>query len=443
MFEIGRELMRFFQPEARRDGLCLGDATLLDLIDAELLGAEARTADVAAGRIGARDKPRRLIEAAAVWRELARRTGDPAALRKAASSAEQAAKLARQEGRRATLAAALCEQVQAALVGADLFGDEGLGAAAGELLSDALEAPAVQALQAVLRARRTLADGELEAVRAAAARFDSLVAGSGPAKRRLDSLSRARLRLQRAEFLIGCGARLKDTALVQAALADVDEARSALSSAYQPLVLARALELRGLALTRLGEFDGDLAPLLEALDAFEEGLDLMTPDHSPLDWARLQHGRGLALSLIGEAAESEPAFLQALQAFAAALGELDKSPHLGLRAIAAQDRAACLVRRAEVKGDLFALDEAEAVLRSELAVLRSPPEPLAWAVLQLNLARVYQAQAQARGQDRGERARAADALLAALDVFSERGLRSLTVMAEAGLERLRETSTTA
>jgi tetratricopeptide (TPR) repeat protein len=437
MFEIGRELKRFFQPDARREGLCLGDSALLDLIDADLVRAEARAADIAAGRIGAKDRPRRLIEAAAVWRELARRTGDPAALRKAAATAEQAAKLSRQENRRSELAAALCEQVQAALAGADLFGDEGLSVAADALLSEAPQVPAVQALQAVLHARRILPDGEAPAVRAAAAGFDPFFASG---KRRLDGLARARLRLHRAEFLIGCGARLKDSELIQSALSDIAEATGALSSAYQPLVLAAAYELRGQALTRLGDLDGDLAPLLEALDVFEDGLDLMTPDHSPLDWARLNHGRALVLSLIGEATESEPAFLQALQAFAAALGQLEKSPHLSLRAVAAQDRAACLVRRAETKGDLFALDEAEAVLRSELAVLRSPPDPLAWAVLQLNLARVYQAQALARGQDRGERARAADALLAALEVFSERGLRSLTLMAEAGLARLRETS---
>ena len=61
-------------------------------------------------------------------------------------------------------------------------------------------------------------------------------------------------------------------------------------------------------------------------------------------------------------------------------------------------------------------------------------------MLQLNLARVYMAQAGARGRDRGEAARAAEALLAALDVFAERGLRSLSAAAQAGLDALRETS---
>ena len=90
MFEIGRELKRFFHQAPPRDGLSLGDASLLELLDLELLTTEAKAADVAAGRIGVQDKPRRLIEASAVWREFARRTGDAAALRKAAACAEHA-----------------------------------------------------------------------------------------------------------------------------------------------------------------------------------------------------------------------------------------------------------------------------------------------------------------------------------------------------------------
>src|SRR5437762_5691780 len=117
MFEIGRELKRFFQSAVPREGLSLGDASLLELLDLRLLQSEARSADMSAGRIGVKDRAQRLNEAAAVWREAARRTGDPAALRKSASCAEQAAKLARQGDRRSVLSRALCEQVQTAFVG--------------------------------------------------------------------------------------------------------------------------------------------------------------------------------------------------------------------------------------------------------------------------------------------------------------------------------------
>ncbi len=59
-------------------------------------------------------------------------------------------------------------------------------------------------------------------------------------------------------------------------------------------------------------------------------------------------------------------------------------------------------------------------------------------MLQLNLARVYTTRMQVRGCDRGERDRAAEALIAAMEVFADHGLRSLTTAADAGLERLRE-----
>jgi hypothetical protein len=99
MFEFGRDLKRLFGVDAgaeskaasHREGLTGGDTSLLELLDVRLLTNEARSADVAAGRIGAKDRGSRLLEAAVVWRELARRSGDATALRKAASHAEAAA----------------------------------------------------------------------------------------------------------------------------------------------------------------------------------------------------------------------------------------------------------------------------------------------------------------------------------------------------------------
>ena len=95
MFEFGRELRRWFggetSPGPFQDGLTGGDGALLELLELDMLRTEAKAADVAAGRISAKDRPARQLEAAFVWREIARRTGDAAALRKAASHAEQAA----------------------------------------------------------------------------------------------------------------------------------------------------------------------------------------------------------------------------------------------------------------------------------------------------------------------------------------------------------------
>jgi len=107
MFEFGRDLKRLFGVEtgaeskgaSYREGLTGGDTSLLELLDIRLLTNEARSADVAAGRIGTKDRGSRLLEAAVVWRELARRSGDAAALRKAASHAEAAGKIFETEKR--------------------------------------------------------------------------------------------------------------------------------------------------------------------------------------------------------------------------------------------------------------------------------------------------------------------------------------------------------
>ncbi len=439
MFEIGRELKRFFSSPPARDGLCRGDSSLLELLDLKLLAGEARAADVAVGRIGEKDRPTRLLEASAVWRELARRTGDPASLRKSASCAEHAARIWRQEGRARSLPGALCAQAEAALLGAELFAEAALNAAADFLVGKTPSgSTATAALAARIGARQALSNGGLEEVCAAARRYQRPLA-------ELEGVARtaqagASLRCDRAEFLTGAGVRLGDTQLLDQALEDLDKACLILNGDYHPLSAARAAELRGLALVRLGEIEADVGAILEGLDALTTAVDMVAPDHSPLDWARLQHSQGLALMALGEAGDSESAFDRALRALGRALPVLNAAPSLALRTVAAQDRAACLVRRAELKGDILALDEAEAILRSELAALRAPPDPVAWAVLQLNLARIYMAQASARGRDNGEGRRAGDALASALDVFGEHGLRSLSALANTALDKLRETA---
>jgi hypothetical protein len=83
MFGLG-EIFRRLSPERLKtpqDGLTGGDPSLLELLDLNLLKQEGKAADVAAGRIGAKDRAQRRLEAAMVWREVARRTGDAASLR--------------------------------------------------------------------------------------------------------------------------------------------------------------------------------------------------------------------------------------------------------------------------------------------------------------------------------------------------------------------------
>ena len=91
MFE---DLKRLFRNEPAfvpaRDGLTGGDPALMEMLDLALLQSEARACDIAAGRIGAKDRPERQIRQALAWRELARRAGDADCLRHAAAAAESA-----------------------------------------------------------------------------------------------------------------------------------------------------------------------------------------------------------------------------------------------------------------------------------------------------------------------------------------------------------------
>src|SRR5581483_4260992 len=183
MFEFGRELKRFFQPDPPKDGLTGGDSALLELLELGMLRAEAKAADIAAGRISAKDRPQRQLEAARVWHEVARRTGCVSALRKAAATAEDAALGFDAGGRALGWARARIEQARLALLGAALYGDEGLSAAAEFALVEVSKAPAAAAaepfaalVRAVIAGRLALAQADREQVLAVAADFDGPIA---------------------------------------------------------------------------------------------------------------------------------------------------------------------------------------------------------------------------------------------------------------------------
>ena len=237
MFEMGREIRKLFTPDAPRDGLSFGDAGLLEMLDLDLLRAEARSADIAAGRIGVRDRGQRLLEAALVWRELARRTGDAMALRKAASLAEDSAAKFKTEGRARGAARARCEQALVAIAGARLFGEDGLNAAAEYVLAEVAQGSDLARGALVgLTVRGLLTTGTAEEARNAASAWNAPIAameahGREPAA----ELAARRLRCERAEFLTGCGGRLHAPELFRLALADLEKAGRGLDPKYRPI----------------------------------------------------------------------------------------------------------------------------------------------------------------------------------------------------------------
>lgn len=445
MFEFGRELKRLFRSEGPVDGMTGGDATLLELLDLAMLRAEAQSAVVAAGRISAKDPAKRMLEAAVVWRELARRTGDAASLRKAASLAERSAATFGQTNRPRHWALARCEQGRCALIGAQMFGDEGLNAAAEFAFAEARDAAGssiagtmAELGQLVIQARRLLVNGDRAAVLDLTRRFETpLSTLRGHARRHPDArLTAGEARLVLADLLAGAGLRLKDAGLLQRALDDLARELDTLDPAYEPLSWARAQMLRGQTRAALAEMDGDITEIAAAIADLAEALDQMSADHSPLDWAHAQQTLAGVLQILGDAADSDRAYDQAVGCYDRALLILSDQPALSERAHAIYHRAVSLARRAEIACDLQGLYEAEAALRQELAGNSAVRDPIGWAVRQLNFARLYEARVGVTGKDRGERAASALALSAALDVFGEHGMRSLADTTARRLEQL-------
>jgi tetratricopeptide (TPR) repeat protein len=448
MFEFARELRRLFAADSFKsfaDGLTRGDSTLIELLDLRLLHAEGKAADVAAGRMSAKDRAQRRLEAAIVWREVARRSGDPASLRKAAAAAETAASAFDRTRRPDGWARARCEQAFCAMLGVELFGDEGLNAAAEIAFREAraaarggLAAALADVGVAAMEARVRLAHGDAQAARVACARFDMPIAAleSFARRHRVARQLAAEARLVRSDLLCGWGARLRDASLLRAAADEAAQAALMVDSAYEPLTWARSEVLRAQALVRLGETSGDIGELADAVSCLADVLDNLARDHSPLDWARVQVSLGQALHALGEAGANEQAYEQAVTCFDRANLVLKETPTSPLRGQAAGARAACLVRSAELTGDLAVLDAAEAAMKIELAGVNGGKDPVGWALAQVHLARLYEARMVMTGRDRGERMRAVTALNAALDVFAEHGLRSMSVAAYDALERL-------
>jgi tetratricopeptide (TPR) repeat protein len=407
---------------------------------------EGRAADIAASRIGAKDKSHRRLEAAQIWREAARRTGDVVHLRKAAATAEAAAAAVDSGRRPDAWARARCEQAFCALAGAELFGDLGLNAAAEVAFREAraivrggLSAALADAGLAAIAGREALARGGPEEARACADRFTAPITAFEALSRRHEAARAlaAETRLMRADLLCGFGARLKDPNLLRLAIEDALAAGRRVNPDYEPLSWARAEEMRAQAMTLWGELTGDVESVADAATVLAEVLEQLPRDHSPLDWVRAQLALAETLQVLGEACADASAFEQAVTCFDRANLVLKDTPAMPLRGIAAEARAVCLARSAEITGDLAVLDVAETAMKIELSAQSSRRDPVSWAVAQLHLARLYEARLELTGQDRGQRAAAIMALEAALDVFAEEGLRSLTVMAADALERLR------
>jgi tetratricopeptide (TPR) repeat protein len=419
------------------------DPSLMQLLPLAALKPEAGASGLAAQKAVRREaQVAALLAHSRILAEIARRTGEVETLGRAASVIRRAYGLADADHRLAS--AAGMAHASVLILSATLFGDgESVEVAKHKLdeaaagLSGDVDRAHFAALRGRLLAQEALIARSMDIGRAAAevlARAADRLVVLGETAAAVDA------RCDRADLLIGAGVQRKSRRLLDLALSELSAVSQALNAAYHPLSSARAETLRGQALAALGDLSGDAGTLAQSVAVLLAVAEDVSFDHSPLDAARASHALGLSLQALGEASEEAALFDRAVAVFAPALQALDAQPLLPFRSVVAYDAAACLARRAERRGDLPALERAEAAFRDALKTRSAAKDPVSWAVTQVALARIYEAEAELRG-DTGERADAAFALTAALDVFSEHGLRSLSTSALAALERVRPAAT--
>ena len=426
----------------RRRGSLLADPGRLELLSVAAL-IDLLPPDALARPPGGEARALAALDHAVLERELARRTGDPRRLVRACEAAACAAHNAGGEQR--LYAAARLQTALCALASSEVFGEGGAGERAQAALGEAETAlgcaPGRLGGPGLIRARLASAtamaaldrDGTMQV----AALLDEAATGL-EARLRATGAGQAEWAAalcEKAELMVGVGSARKDAGLLNRAARDMSALASRLDAMRAPLSWMRAQTLQGSALRALGEITGEARLMKDAALALGAAYDAIPPGHSPLDRARAAHGLGLALQGLAETSGETSAYGSAQTAFDRALSEMNGA-QTPLRSMLAYDRAACLARRAERSGDVFALAEAETAFRADLAGRSAQDDPVGWAVVQVALARVYQARAELTGEQ-AELGDAAFALTEALEVFTEHGQPTLAQVALAALDRVR------
>jgi hypothetical protein len=421
----------------------LADPERIELIDAATLRAEITTASLGVHRANDKERSVRLVQQAFMQRELARRTGDAAALANAARAAERALKLA--VDARLRIAARL-ELAAIGILAADLYGDdEAAEAARGRIATlefdeklDQAERLTLLGLKARLCAHRALAENDLNAAVDSAALFDQAVEAADERMRESGEgrIQAAVLRLHRADLLIGFGLRLKEAGLLQQAEADLNQLSMRIDPVRLPITWCRASALRGAALCGLGDLEAASERIAAGVNALTAAVEHLPSEHSPLDSARIAQKLGHALMTLSVALDDERLCDTSIASFDQALQLFEGAANIAERSICAFDRASAIAAQAERRGDVSSLNYAERVFKQELAAVDARRDPVAWAVMQVALARVYAARADLLG-DAKERSNAMLALSEALDLFTERGMRSLADAALTALDQMK------
>lgn len=413
MFEFGRDLRKLFV-QARESE----DLSWLELIGVDLLAVEAREQTTDGGRVGCADPSRAWRRASALWREHARRSGDPASIDKALSTAEDSQRSARTPDAQARSALAVAETL---MLRFDLFGGpERLEAARACLPLDPRPARAdtasmLVAVVARIHARQARLADDPEAMDAALKGMDAALASL----KRASEPERDALALERAGLALDLGIQRRDPARLDEAGRALQAIVAAASPDYRPVTRARALTLCAAGLCALAALADNREAAEQGRTLFEAAAEQFTPDHSPLDWVAVQVARG------GTPAGADR------DAIGKAVALADRHG-LVLGAVAREIAVARAVAIARSIHDVVALSRLEAELRRRLARGGSP---LDWAVDQIALSRVVMALAGLAGSAPRDLQMA---LVEAEMTAREQGVPSLAESARALLTALRQ-----
>ncbi|MFC5342681.1 hypothetical protein ACETK8_05990 [Brevundimonas staleyi] len=378
MFEFGKDLRRLFV-QARESE----DLGWLELISVNLLAREAKSLTTDGGRVSCSQPSQTWRRASILWREHARRSGQPDSLAKALTTAEDALKAAKSDDDRAR---ALLAAAQAQIVKFDLYGDREAVVLAAELAREvnAKRLPTLASCAGVharIRARQARISEKKEDRQDAAALMDAAL----HALTKHNPVEADDLRLDSAALALEGGIIQRDHRLLDQAGRDLTALVEASSPDQRPLTRARALALCAAGLSALAAMANDEAARKTGHDMFDAAADQFFVDHSPLDWVAIQIARSIDAS-----APLEPI----RQSVALTTGQGTILGALALDLMISRE-----IEAAASAGDLNDLTKIETRVRRRLAERDGVPSAIDWAVDQIAMARLMIARADLMGSD--------------------------------------------
>ena len=431
MFEFGRDLKRFISGQGHGEA----DASILSLMPLDMLITQARHYDVESGRVSTKNRFDPALMASQMWRAYAARTGDSLSISKSASAAEYAGKHATTVSQ-ATQAALM--QVRTCLLAGDLFGTKDLWGSAESLLAGVrasrLHEPwyevRLTSMEALLAARQCLgpeAEIDLDRVIAAMARVDQWVELCDQRVRALQGsharIQAAEARLERATLLLAVALDRHDEKLVEAVLTDLEALLAGLDPDLEPLSHGQVTIRLGQAATLQGKLRGDMGLIAKGVGLLSPKDEPFAYEHAPIQWLEHKLALGQALEIMAMQGGHDQAYDKAIMVYdLASKKPLQKG--LSLRSQLIHAKAGLWVGRAECLGEPQAFKMAESQLKAHIKDLQPQKDPVEWAILQTQLAKLY-VTSLAHGFKQNVRLEAAYALEAAQDIFSEFGQTNL------------------